>query len=168
MDAALLIDEIVAGGDGLAYRPRKGSKHRSFSQKVTSGIKKILGIKSKTKDGTIKVLTREQREMELMDTCFTTYNWELPDQQPMIMPQRHAHDDAASATESHDRDDHKSEKEHSSVHEKVKHGSVPILNSKLNQEIKPLDEDNNPSKGTLPQNLSQAKSKSSLNNQNVM
>ncbi|KAJ3302488.1 hypothetical protein HDV03_004911 [Kappamyces sp. JEL0829] len=92
IDSALLIDEIIGGGDGLAYKARKGSERRpSFSEKLANGFKKLLGIKPKEvpapdPNAPPPVLSREQQEFADMDKYYTNYNWELPDQQPMTLP----------------------------------------------------------------------------------
>lgn len=51
----------------------------------------MLGIQEKKKkevdlNAPPVPLTREQQEMVDMDKYYTTFNWELPDQKPMVLP----------------------------------------------------------------------------------
>lgn len=88
----MLIDEIIGGGDGLAYKARRNDAdaRNSLKSRIGRGIKKILGIKSKNKivdpNAPPPVLTREQQDMADMDRYYTNYNHELPDQKPMALP----------------------------------------------------------------------------------
>jgi hypothetical protein len=87
----LVIDEIIGGGDGLAYKARKGDrKTPSMKQKLGKALKKLLGIKEKVVDPNAPKPppTREEMEMKEMDDYYTNYNWELPDQKPMQLPER--------------------------------------------------------------------------------
>lgn len=88
-----MIDEIIGGGDGLAYKARRNDSDRrpSLSEKITNGFKKIFGIKIKEPEvidpnAPPPVLTREQQDMADMDLYYTNYNHELPDQLPMVLP----------------------------------------------------------------------------------
>lgn len=87
-----MIDEIIGGGDGLAYKVRKADKKPSAISKLFKKIRKMLGMgekKKKEQDPNAPPpppLTKEQQEMADMDKYYTTFNWELPDQKPMVLP----------------------------------------------------------------------------------
>lgn len=93
IDSALLIDEIIGGGDGLAYKARRNNADRrpSISEKISNGFRKMLGIKLKEPEvvdpnAPPPILTREQQDMVDMDNFYSIYNHELPDQKPMSLP----------------------------------------------------------------------------------
>ncbi|KAJ3270518.1 hypothetical protein HDV01_007774 [Terramyces sp. JEL0728] len=89
VDSALVIDELMGGGDGLAYKARKGDRPRgkSVGEKFTTGFLKLFGIEVKEKaPEEPKPKTKEELEMEEMDLHYIPYNHELPDQAPMSMP----------------------------------------------------------------------------------
>jgi hypothetical protein len=87
VDSSLLIDEIIGGGDGLAYKARKGSRRGST---IKDKFLKLFGVEPKPAEpeaaSAPPVLTRDQLEMKEMDQYYTNFNWELPDQKPMTMP----------------------------------------------------------------------------------
>jgi hypothetical protein len=89
VDSSLLIDEIIGGGDGLSYKARKGQRRRksSFKERVF----KFLGFAHKLPEPVdpntpAPPLSREEIDMKAMDIYYTNYNWELPNQQPMVQP----------------------------------------------------------------------------------
>lgn len=91
IDSALLIDEIIGGGDGLAYKVRKADKKPSAMSKAIKGLKKMMGMKVKEPvvvdpNAPPPKLTPEDQQMADMDKYYTNFNWELPDQKSMEMP----------------------------------------------------------------------------------
>ena len=80
VDSSLIIEEILGGGDGLAYKARR--KNGPAKPSMGNRISKLFGIESKADETT----PMSQKYMEDMDTYYTVYNWELPNQIPMKMP----------------------------------------------------------------------------------
>ena len=130
IDSALLIDEIIGGGDGLAYKVRKADKKPSAISKVLKGFKKMIGMKVKEPvavdpNAPPPKLTPEDQQMADMDKYYTTFNWELPDQKSMEMPpkpkkEKKQKDGETSGSSSQPRleqqDDNKGESATKSIH----------------------------------------------------
>ncbi|KAJ2986233.1 hypothetical protein HDV02_000176, partial [Globomyces sp. JEL0801] len=93
VDQALVIDELMGGGDNLHYKARKGSRKRtgSLSEKVQTGFLKMLGMAPKPRkmdENNMPIKTKSELELEEMDVYYIVYNHELPDQPTMKMPSK--------------------------------------------------------------------------------
>jgi flagellum-specific peptidoglycan hydrolase FlgJ len=88
--ANLLIEDML-GAEQLSYKPRKKKRDPnslSLSQKLSNSIGNLFGIKSSSEEKLQKPKpkTREQIDMEQMDQFWTDFDYELPDQKPMVLP----------------------------------------------------------------------------------
>jgi hypothetical protein len=88
--ANLLIEDML-GAEQLSYKPRKKKRDPnslSLSQKLSNSIGNLFGIKSNSEDKLQqpKPKTKEQIDMEQMDQFWTDFDYELPNQKPMVLP----------------------------------------------------------------------------------
>lgn len=95
VDSSLLIEEIIGGGDGLSYKARRNSpKKDSFKSRFSNAFRSLIGVPRKVKDIEVtaielpRELTRQEQEMKDMDTYYTNYSYECPNQVPMVLPPR--------------------------------------------------------------------------------
>ncbi|KAJ3260811.1 hypothetical protein HK103_007374 [Boothiomyces macroporosus] len=140
VDSALVIDELMGGGDGLAYKARKSERQRgkSVGEKFTTGFLKLFGIEVKEKaPEEPKPKTKEELEMEEMDLYYIPYNHELPDQPVMSMPndKKHspekAHFEDEDSPQNEKMDDKQSR--NSSVDEPV--AKAPVIDEKVIDDV---------------------------------
>lgn len=143
IDSALLIDEIIGGGDGLSYKVRKADKKPSAISKAVKGLKKMLGIKTKVPkpvdpNAPLAKLSPEDQQMSDMDNYYTSFNWELPDQKPMQMPpkpkkekeKKNRDDDSRTSSHQSPKDDEKEASEIKKlINQRLHSDTIPIRNS---------------------------------------
>jgi hypothetical protein len=84
---------MLGGGGNLAYKPRKkkkdGPQKSFFSEKLTATMSKLFGGSKPTLTGPTSPTpkTRKEIEKEQMDAHYITFDFELPDQKVMILPE---------------------------------------------------------------------------------